>query len=110
MANSKKKGKPRPDSGNDIQIEFQRRIDDEYVIGDGITLKSTTGISAYGENSNFEWEGSYNGNVIHVSLPRSTHERGATITGQLPNGYDPDRGSVQNQLYDEIARILRRIN
>lgn len=108
MAKAKKK--PTTNTGNHIQIEFQRRLDDEYVITDYLELRSTTGVSPFGDNPNFEWEGTYSGKLIRVSLPRSTHERNAVIEGSLPNGYDPARGSVENQLYSEISRILRQIN
>lgn len=110
MKKSKKKSKPQPHTGDSIQIEIQERIDNEYVIDRSITLRSTTGVSPFGENRDFEWEGTYNNSMIRVRLPRATHEQAAEIEGELPNGYHPDWGAVRDQLYDELRRILRQIN
>lgn len=110
MTKPKKTPKPRPHTGDSIQIELREHLDDGFVIDRNITLTSTTGVSPFGNNPNFEWEGTYGDATIKVVLPRATHERNAEVEGELPNGYHPDWGSVRDQLYDELRRILRQIN
>ncbi len=99
----KKVKKKRQNSGNNIQLEYQKRIDNEYVIDLPIILGLMTSMSPFGSDD-FVWEGDHDGEKITVTLPRQTSEGNATITN-LPNIQ-----GLRDQVYAEIKRILRQLN
>ncbi|SIS93015.1 hypothetical protein SAMN05421788_102156 [Filimonas lacunae] len=110
MSNGRNRRRPVPHAGDDIQIEIQRRLEDDYFIDDNLTLTSVTGVIPLGDNPFFVWEGRHNNELIRVSLRRGDSTFQAEITGTLPGGYHPDWGGVREQLDKELIRILRPLN
>jgi hypothetical protein len=103
MAKQNKKTE-RPKEGNNIQLDYTDYLGDDMYMDMSITLMPKTPISIFGDHTHFIWEGNYGGDKVSVSLPRSTPEEFAEITG-LPNKH-----GLNNQVIAELKRILRQLN
>lgn len=102
-------------SEDNIEIKLKRIIGHEnnnttVYINETLTLTSITGVNIPDDNPAFIWRGSYNENIIEVILPRGTSEVLAEIKGVLPDSPDPEFGSVRDQIFSEVRRILRKLN
>ena len=106
----KKKSQIREHTGDSLHIEFSEWLGDDQYIKKSIILRPVTPILFFGENANFEWEGSYGDKNIKVILPRQTIESEAKIIGEFPNKVDGDLGTTYNQLYKELRRVINQLN
>ena len=87
---------------NSLQIKIKRHLKDDLYTDDLIILKPTTSITVWG-NENFNWEGSYMGKNITVTLPKGAIEEDAEIT-------KPTNLNINDQIYKELKRVLRQLN